>query len=277
MLKNDVKEFSIYRTEGSKVIHTAFKYDELKPNFSFRAKSPHGILNPEGKVEEWSGRTVRELFTKAGVKPDESKTEVVIIGTDGYLAQMEMGDFFTPDAMLATHVNQSRITPSKGGPQLFFPNLDKTLPKDLLFEGWGVWYVSSFVVGSLPPSITLELPSGKTKSVAIDFKSPQSRTTPKYYPPGHFRTTFETKPVTSSTHNLKEWLKKEAKEPFTKLKALTYYGGTVPISNDLAEYDLVVAWDGKLIAPKFGGPVQICPQGKVSQCTFLVKTLVLEK
>ena len=82
MLKKDVKQFSIYRAEGAKVFHTPFKYDEMKPNFSFRAKSPHGILNPDGKLDDWSGRTIRELFTNAGVKPDESKTEVVIVGTD---------------------------------------------------------------------------------------------------------------------------------------------------------------------------------------------------
>lgn len=273
----EVSDFTLWRTDKGKVLSKKFVYDALKPSASFRAKSPHGMLNPEGKVEEWSGNTVRSLFQEFGVKPQETRTEVVILGTDGYLAQMEMKDFFSPDAIVATHMNGEKINPSKGGPQLFFPNQDATLPNELKFEGWGVWYVAAFVIGELPGRLTLTEPSGKSKDIALSYKTKQTRTTPKYYPPGHFRTPFATDPVRMGIVNLKEWIAASAKEPFGHATAYTYYGGKVPIKNDLSEYDLVVAWNDGLIPPKFGGPAQICPKGKISQCTFLVREIVLEK
>lgn len=272
----DVTEFAIFKTDKGKVVSKQYKYDELSPNLKFRAKSPHGMLNPEGKIEEWSGNSIRSLFQDLNIPASEAKTEVTVIGTDGYLAQMELRDFFSPDAMLATHASGKKISASKGGPQLFFPNQDPKLRNELKFEGWGVWYVASIIVGDLPPELTVTSPSGSSKLAKLSFKAPSNRTTPKYYPPGHFRTAFDTKPIKVGVYNLKSWIGEQDKSKFSKAIARTYYGGKVQLGQDLSQYDLVVSWDDALIPPKFGGPAQICPKGKVSQCTFQVKEIVLE-
>jgi hypothetical protein len=272
----DVSEFSIFHQKDGRVEEKRFIYAELEPKFSFSAKSPHGILNPEGKEEVWSGQSVRTLFTLSGIKPAETNQEVVVVGTDGYLAQMEMRDFFNPDAMLATHASGAKIATNKGGPQLFFPNLDPALPEDLRFEGWGVWYVSAFIVGSLPHSVGLRTSKKNSKVVEFPKKGSSFRTTPKYYPPGHFRTTFDTKPVKMGIVPLDQFVRSHGIKEAKKLSVSTFYGRTVPIESNLQDYDLVVTWDGQAIPPKFGGPAHICPKGKVSHCTFMVRELLLE-
>lgn len=272
----EVTEFAIFRVDRGRVISQRFEYDKLKPNTKFHAKSPHGMLNPEGKIEEWSGNSIRSLLQEIDIAPSDMKTEVTVIGTDGYLAQMELRDFFNPDAMLATHASGKKISPSKGGPQLVYPNQDPTLRNELKFEGWGVWYVAAIIVGDLPPEVSITSPSGTSKVAKLSFKAPSSRTTPKYYPPGHFRTAFDTKPIKVGVYNLKSWIGDHEKTKFSKAVAHTYYGGKVQLGQDLSQYDLVVSWDGALIPSKFGGPAQICPRGKVSQCTFQLREIVLE-
>jgi len=272
----NVTSFSLfYVGKDGQTLEKIFKYDELKSNGSFKAKSPHGMLNPEGKIEEWSGVTVPSLMEKIGKADSKSTSDVTVIGFDGYLAQMEMRDFYNPNAILATHANGVKVAANKGGPQLFFPNQDPSLRKELLFEGWGVWYVTAFIVGDLNPRVPLLSGNGAPKVASLENLKGTTRASTIYFPPGHFRTPVAQKTVNIETQNFYTWLQSQTDKKFEKLQVATYYGDSVPISGKFEDFDIVFRWDGKTIPAKFGGPIHICPKGKVSNCLFFVKSIHL--
>lgn len=277
---NEVKDVTIYISENGKVKTKTFHYADFKPTVKFKAKSPHKLLNPESKIQEWAGVTVRSLLESMGRKNPNDTEEAIVIGTDGYFAQMIVKDFFSPDPIIATECDGKPVAADKGGPQIMFPNLDPKMKKELDFDGWGVWYVSAIMVGKFKPQLDLEINGAKPKVISFDPMSPKSETQGPllmYYPPGNFRTPLSGKKVEVQTQDLLTVLKSEGVAEKKNLKVHTYYNGVPTNIKDSGEgFNLIYGWDKAAIPSKVGGPIHLCPKGKWANCIFYVRSIEVE-
>jgi hypothetical protein len=215
-----------------------------------------------------------------GRKNPNDLDEAIVIGSDGYFAQMIVKDFFNPDPIIATQCDGKPVAPDKGGPQIMFPNQDPKLRKELDFDGWGVWYVSAIMVGKFKPQVEISLKSGKKKMLTFDPSSPKSENQGPllmYYPPGNFRTPLSGKKVEVQSQDLQTLLKTEGLTEKKSLKVTTFYGGVPTHIKDSGEgFSLIYGWDKAAIPSKVGGPIHVCPKGKWANCIFYVKSIEVE-
>lgn len=275
----EAKALSWVQAVDGKVTVRTESYEQLKEkcDLTFKAVSPHPMLNPTKKASEWKGLGFKGIVEKFGRKLTGDE-EITLAAADGYAAQLNVRDLTEYEGMIAVFEDGKLIEPRRGGPQSMFPTLDPKLPPDMHCDCWGVWYMTAVILGDLPP--ILEVQNRKvTKSVRlIENPGTLHKSTPFRTPPGHFKyirvgkAHFIQKNAKVSYESLDKILKTRFQMESKPMVAETYYGKEIPVDNP-AEWNMEYLWQGKPISAKIGGPFHLCHNKRQSDCIFFLKSL----
>lgn len=209
----------------------------------------------------FSGLDVREIL-----KPELSgatNRDVVFAGADGYAIQLPERAVREKE-LLAAIARDGKPLPD-GAPELRFAGQDALrLPS-----------LSGVFFGHPDPFVGVRL-DGAT-SVRTDLRAVASRFRRRMspcFPAGERATPPPRGKIEVSLVPLAS-LAGQSGRPIAKIVVHTHVGAAIDVTSRADEYLLAYAWNGRTIAPVFGGPVQLIHRGEKAECRFFVDSIEL--
>jgi len=270
----DIRQLTLIHQHGSQVQIVEMPYAHLEPNSSYTLVHPDTSLNPAKHKQKWSGQFFKSILTKAKINPP-SNSEITIVGSDDYLAQIDFGDVVQFSPLLATHKDDRKIEWREGGASTIFPV--HLHPNSLWFQKahWWVWTVSAVFVGR--PSPILSVKKGTiTKPFDLSQElGARTKTSNVLNPEGHRKNIAIKGEVKVSYWNLSDFLKTRGVAPSQEIIVETYNGRSEVLKAS-DSHELVFLWNGQSIPPSLGGPIQVCVPMKALRCLYFVRSLNIQ-
>lgn len=265
----DTEALRIAFSVGGVVKVESFPFEKIATTDRLSVVHPDLGPNPTQTSSVWTGRFLKS-FIKDTKQDWNPKSDLVLIGSDNYEAQLPVAVMMGHDVLLALTRDGEKLPWMKGGNYTIYPR-DVKEPR-YQRAGYWVWQVTAIAIGDL--SAQLIVGNGKSPLDLTKVKGRTEVLNRRSIPVGirdrDMPSAGQIKLGVISPRDLAVAL---GAPKASQLVFKTLNGWQFEVDPAKDAQQIIFAWDGATIPAAFGGPVQVCTTAPPLDCKFYVSSV----